>query len=1098
MPLTYRHAVVLLILVFTLASAHVLRAQTQATTGVIEGNVTDPSGAAISGAKVTATNIGTQLERQTTSDSNGFYRVVLLPLGTYRVTVENAGFAKLVLKGVEVTLGATARADAALKIASAGEEVTVVAQGAPVETTKTETSEGLNDLAVQVVPSASRNYLDFLNLTPNVHITQGPDGPEINVNGQKGTQTSFMVDGAGANNKFFGEQRGGQRPVANVSLEAVKEFQVVAEGAAPEFGGSTGAFINVVTKSGSNQLHGSLFELQELGALTQELADGTSLNDYSREQFGGSVGGPIKKDKIFYFGTFEGTFTRYKKNNDLIHCCTVFDSDGIAHFAHAANGGAPVDLNEFFSNNSALGDPSEAGPIPHTNDLQAFLGKVDFVPNSRHTITVRDYFGRSIQDDGTFDVPTFGRTANGLEKDLSNSLIASWTWALSSHLLNEFRFQFARDNRPRSQVLPPDLPDTSIGSCTTGTGEDETPTIGCLGRNFRFGRPFFHPSSVVDKQFQVNDNVSIVHGGHAIKFGINTLNVREANFFQGFARGRMTFDSVEGFLNYVNLGPGFVECSDGTSGTATIGTPTCLSGGSSIVGPLELYLQFAPVGGRTLAQASENDFNQFEAGLFIQDKWQATRGLTISYGLRWDNYNQRPPALDPATTRIGQFLSLPNFPSNGLVPGYHKAFQPRVGIAWDPWNNGKTVIRLNGGVFYSDLPAIIVANGTANNGSIAGTVFEASFFNGFGVAPPAYPNCATGTFTPPACPAPSGDLFDPQVVLFAKNFPYPRTYEGSAWVEREIATGWKVSAGFNYALATHQNRNLLFNAPFATTIGPDGRQLYNASTGPFTGCSPTLPPGIPATTGCGFGSNGQGIATFSNLITADGRALYRGFTAKVDRQFRGRFLLSAYYSYSQTYDDGTTERDQFTFQSSDPNNLTPERGPSPQDQRHTFGLYSVLDLPGHFTWSNSVTAHSRRPRSLLCNFDANGDSVADGDRVFTDGNGNYSCGPGGVGRIINVDGQLVPLVASLTNGHDVGRDSARFDDRGLDWNVHLERPFTFHDRFSFKPSIDIFNLTNNANLLFPSCSELQTCFQGTILQVPGDSRRMQFGARLEW
>jgi len=516
------------------------------------------------------------------------------------------------------------------------------------------------------------------------------------------------------------------------------------------------------------------------------------------------------------------------------------------------------------------------------------------------------------------------------------------------------------------------------------------------------------------------------------------------------------------------------------------------------------------VGGRTLAEASENDFSQFEAGVFAQDKWQVNRKLTISYGLRWDNYNQRQPALDPATTRIGQFLSLPNFPSAGLVPGYHKGFQPRLGIAWDPTGSGKTVIRLNGGVFYSDLPAIIVANGTANNGSIAGTLFSASFLNvpaqefGLGfLVPPVYPNCATGPATSTGCAPPTVDLFDPQVVLFAKNFPYPRTYEGSAWVERQISNAWKVSAGFNYALSTHQNRNLLFNAPCidasgncVTPPGPDGRPTYNGAVGPFSGCSPALPPGLPASPNPNC--SGAGIATFSNVIAADGRALYRGFTAKVDRQFAGKFLLSSYYTYSQTYDDGTTERDQFTFQFSDPLNFAPERGPSPQDQRHTFGLYSVLDLPWHFTWSNTVNAHSRRPRSLLCNFDANNDSIADGDRVFTDGQGNYSCGAGGVGRIINVNGQLIPLVASLSNGHDTGRDVARFNDRGVNWNIHVERPITIHDRFSLKPSIDVFNITNNANLLFPACSELQTCFQGTILQVPGDSRRMQFGARFEW
>jgi hypothetical protein len=1097
MRLTHRFALVLLIFVFALNFANLVEAQTQATTGVIEGNVTDPSGAAVSGAKVTVTNTGTGLERQTTSDSSGFYRVVLLPLGTYRVTVENPGFARLVLKGVEVTLGATARADAALKIASAGEEVTVTAQETPVETSKTETSEGLGELAVKELPSGSRNYLDYLTLTPNVHISQGPDGPQINVNGQKGTETSYMVDGAGANNQFFGEQRGGQRPVANVSLEAVKEFQVVAEGAAPEFGGSTGAFINVVTKSGSNEIHGSLFELQELGGLTSQLADGTSLNDYTREQFGGSLGGPIKKDKVFYFGTFEGTFTRYKKDNRLIHCCTIIDpATGIASFATPAQGGVPIDLNQFFASNFS---DTEAGPIRHTNDLQAFLGKVDWIPNTRHTVTFRDYFARSIQDNGTFDIPTFGRTANGLEKDLSNAFISSWTWAMSGSKLNEFRFQYARESRPRSQVLPPDLPDTSIGSCTTNTGELSAPTtLGCLGDNFRFGRPFFHPSNVIDQQFQVNDNFTIVHGSHAIKFGGNTLNTKEANFFQGFARGRYTFDSVEGFMNFVNLGPGFVECADGTKGTATVGNPTCLAPPFAVEGPISLYLQFVPIGNNTLDQASNNNFNQFISGLYIQDKWQATRGLSISYGLRWDNYNQRGPAIPPSQTRIGQFLGVPGFPSNGLVPGYHKAFQPRLGIAWDPWNNGKTIIRANGGVFFGGLPALIIANGTANNGSIAGTIFAASFLTPFGFGPPAYPNCATGTFAPPSCPTiPNFQPFDPGVVLFGTPFVYPRAYEASIWVEREVASVWKISGGFNYALGTHQNRNQFLDPPFPAGTGPDGRPLYSGG-GPFSGCSPTLPPGLPASA-TNPGCLGQGIQTFSGYIASDGRSLYRGATFKVDRQFRGRFQISGYYTYSQTYDDGTTERDQFTFQFSDPHNLAPERGPAAQDQRHTFGLYGLWNLPGRVTWTNTMNAHSARPRSLLCNFDANGDSVADADRVFTDGAGNYSCGPGGAGRIIDLgDGNRATLVGSLTNGHDTGRNAFRFNDPGFQWNMHVQRPWVFGDRYSLIPSVDIFNITNNANLLYPSCSELQTCLQGTLLSIPGDSRRMQFGARFEW
>jgi hypothetical protein len=1086
--------------------------QTQATTGGIEGTVTDPSGAVVAGAQVTVTNMGTGYAREVTTDSKGYFSAVLLPLGTYSVAVQKSGFAKMLVQNVSVTMGASTRTDMQLKLAAAGVQITVTAAAPLIETTKTETSSGLTELSIQGLPSTSRNYLDYLTLTPNVHVTQGPDGPEINVNGQKGTETSFMVDGAEANSQFFGEQRGGQRPVANVSMEAVKEFQVVAEGAAPEFGHYTGAFINVVTKSGTNRIHGSLFHLQELGALTGELADGTSQKDFSREDFGGSIGGPIKKDKLFYFGTFEGVFTRYKKDNTLVHCCTVTDSStGLASFAAPTTTGAQaVNLGQFMS--SEFGS-QEAGPIPHTNDLQSILGKVDWVPNTHHTVTIRDYFARSIQQNGTFDVPTFGLSANGQEKDFNNALIGSWTWALSPRLLNEFRFQFARENRPRQEnsFL---LPDTTIGPCTQQL-DFEPPTIGCLGRNFRFGQPFFHPSFVIDKQFQITDNISIIHGQHTIKFGFDTLNNVEANFFQGFARGYWEFDTVEGFLNYVNLGPTYVECADGTSGTATVGNATCLSNPGAIVGPLLLFLQFAPAPGLTLQQASTNNFNQFESGLFAQDKWQAMPGLTILYGLRWDNYNQRGPILPPSQTRIGQFLGIPSFPSNGLVPGYHKAFQPRLGIAWDPRNNGKTVIRLNAGVFFGGLPAIIVANGTANNGSIASTAFAASFLNGFtsdtfALTPP-YPQCITGTFTPPVCPVPTSPFFDPQVVLFGKGFVYPRTYEGSIGFEQEMSKNWKVSASFNYALATHQNRTELFNFPPFSGFGVDGRALYqgDGGLGPFSGCSSSLAglglPASPENPDC----LGAGIATFSNVIRSDGRSLYRGFTVKVDHPFSRNFLLSGYYTYSRTYDDGTSERDQFTDPFSDPVLLKPEYGPSPQDQRHNFGFYSVWNLPWHITWSNTMYAHSARPTSLLCNFDANGDSSANGDRVFTDGKGHYSCGsnvniPGTtLHRVIQVNGQLVPLTGSdgaggLVNGHDTGRDTSRFADVGFDWDMRIQRDWTFADRYKLEPSVEIFNLTDNSNLLFPACSELQSCLQGTILQIPGQSRRAQLGLRFEW
>jgi len=1092
---------VLSVLLLTTGSAW---AQSQATTGVIEGTVTDPSGAVVPGAQLTVTHTGTGFERRVTSDADGFYRAILLPLGPYRVTAEHAGFARLVLEDIEVTLGKSVRVDVQLRIAAAGEQVVVTAEEPLVAVAQTETSDGLTEQAVHQLPTGSRNYLDYLTLTPNVHISMGTDGPQINVNGQKGVQTSFQVDGAGANNTFFGEQRGGQRPVANVVLEAVKEFQVVSEGAPPEFGGYSGAFINVVTKSGTNDVHGSVFYLQEAGALTWSLADNTRWRDYHREQSGASIGGPIKKDKLFFFGAYEQVFGSFNKANDLVHCCVTFPGR-VATRTSPTAGGQLFDLGDFFS--SAGFGSQEHGPIFHSNDLQAFLVKGDWHPNPDHTLTARHYFARSIQENGTFDVTTFGRTANGEEFSRSNAFIASWTWAFSPTHLNEFRFQYARDWRPREHVRPPDLPDTSIGGCTELGEFGLTPTTGCIefqgesGRNFRFGRPFFHPNSVLDEQFQWNDNFSIIHGRHNIKVGFSIYHIRVKNFFQGFARGRYTFSTVEGFLNYVNFGPTFVECVTPLGVFETSPTGVCPTPGSFITGPLLLFLQFTPIGTHTIEEASNNNFNQNEQGLFIQDTWQARPGLTITYGLRWDNYNQRGPIIPPDQTLIGQFLPDPLFPSDGKVPGYHRAFQPRLGIAWDPWNDGKTVIRLNGGVFFSRLPALMIANGTANNGSLAGTVFFASFFNAFGLpflVPPPYPDCVLGPFTPPACPTdPAVQPFDPLVVLFDRDFVYPRTYQGSVWVEREIARDWAISMGFNYAHATHLNRVAAFNHPpigdfDLLTPGiqpvPDGRTFYAFGPGPFSS----------------GGTNGpaifsQGIAQFSGLISSKASSLYRAFTIKLDKKFSQGFLLTGHYTYSQDEDDDSNERDQFTFQFSDPINFAPERGPSNRDQRHRFSLYALWNLPWGISWSNTFVAASARPRSLLCNFDANGDLVSDGDRVFTDGAGNYSCGPAGTGRVVQLDpGQFTTLVPTLTGGFDTGRNRFRRNDKQFDWSMRLQKTWTFHERYNLIPMLEIFNITNNNNFRFPVCDELRSCLLGTFLQIPGEPTRVRLGMRFEW
>ena len=232
--------------------------QSQATTGVVEGTVSDPSGAPVPGATVLVQNTATNFDRTVVTDQDGRFRALLLPLGPYKVTVSLPGFATLVRDGIVLSVGQAANLALTLKVSSLQEEVVVTADSPVIETTRAEGADRINQAAIKGLPNNGRNFLDFTKLTPGVSIVQGPDGDELTVNGQKGIQNNVSVDGADFNNPFFGEQRGGQRPAFTFNLDAVQEVVVVAEGANAEFGRSNGGFINVVTKSGTNNGSGTL------------------------------------------------------------------------------------------------------------------------------------------------------------------------------------------------------------------------------------------------------------------------------------------------------------------------------------------------------------------------------------------------------------------------------------------------------------------------------------------------------------------------------------------------------------------------------------------------------------------------------------------------------------------------------------------------------------------------------------------------------------------------------------------------------------------------------------------------------------------------
>src|SRR5438445_11224405 len=288
-----------------------LSAQSQATTGIIRGVVVDPNGAPVNAASVTVRDVQTNFTRTLATDDKGVFVASLLPLGTYDVVAKGVGFSQATRTGIPVRVGETVD----LKLALAAVELApvVVEGGQSVgEASKVATSDRLPAEAVTNLPNNGRNFLNLTLLTPNVAIVQGPDGDELTVAGQRGIHNNVSVDGADFNNPFFGEQRGGQRPAFTFNLDAVQELVVVAGGANAEFGRSSGGFVNVITKSGTNEVRGSLHYFGKFDAVsgTPEHTSPTGAitrfePDFSQNQFGFTLGGPIKRDKAFFFLTYD-------------------------------------------------------------------------------------------------------------------------------------------------------------------------------------------------------------------------------------------------------------------------------------------------------------------------------------------------------------------------------------------------------------------------------------------------------------------------------------------------------------------------------------------------------------------------------------------------------------------------------------------------------------------------------------------------------------------------------------------------------------------------------------------------------------------------
>ena len=888
-----------------------LHGQAQATTGVIRGTITDTTGRALAGASVTLRNVETNAERVLTTNERGAYVATLLRVGTYDLAARALGFQEAKRAGRVLRLGETLDESFSLIPQVVRLQEITVAGVPPVDVTQSEGATRLGVEAVEGLPNNGRNIFNFVKLTPNVAIVQGPDGDEISVGGQRGIHNNVSVDGADFNNPFFGEQRGGQRPAFTFNLDAVQDFVVVADGANAEFGRSSGGFINVITKSGTNEFHGSAHYFGKYDALSADFShtfpSGSTSGfspDFRQHQFGATVGGPLVRDRAFFFLAYdqqEYSETKQKTREALIDPRLL----------------AFVDTATFGSTTTPL--KGEFGPISRTNDANALLAKLDFRLSPKHNATLKYNYTRSSQDNGTFDVDTWGRSSNATENDHSHAVNGSLTSVFSSALSNEFRFQWAREDRPRPYP----------GAINPATGRPFPDTdIDSLG-GFRIGMPFFIPlHTAYDYRLQLVDNISVVRGNHLFKFGAEWNRTGVNQTFLGFANGRISFNTVDGFLNYVANGPGYVECSDGSSNT----TGSCPGG--AIVGPVNLYLQQAGVPPLTVEQAGTQTIIQHELAVFLQDSWKPRSNLTLNYGLRWEAQIE-PSLITPIADLfyapfIGQTVTNASgdhtFPGDGTIPSDYAMFQPRFGFAWDVKGDARNVLRGNAGLYYARVPGLNLASARSTDGSRGQTLFAsdpASAFVGF---PPAY-----GALLP----SPAGGPFQPEVYVFDKDFENPRTFNATVSFEREIVNGLWGSLSYTHARTDHLTR------------------LVNANDPVF---------GAPWATGL---AGGNGLGTV-HTVQSTAKSRYNGITAEVKRSLNPRLQFQVNYTLSFDKSDDDNERDPFTFRYARADSLQAEYNWSDRDQRHRFNAWVLAVLPGDFYLNNRVSAYSAQPVSESC------------------------------------------------------------------------------------------------------------------------------------
>ncbi len=1040
-------------------------AQAGSLTAEIKGRITDPNGAVVNGATVTLTDPDKGVSRTATTDSQGEYRFLTLTPGTYQLKVEAGGFSSQLKNGIQVTVGQTSDQNFSLKVGDTTAIVEVTGDAPLIETDRSQQSTTISERFIRELPIDRRDYLTFTLLSPGVvdsnaladntdfRVAQTPQSG-ISFYGNNGRGNSITVDGAEAN-----DQGGGVR--ANLSQEAVQEFQINRSSYNAEFGGASGGVINIVAKTGKNKVYGSAFAYFRQQSLDSGdpfalVLDGSTLTrvkpDANRQQFGVTVGGPFARDKTFFFGAYEGLRRRESSAVPLLTSLSIFQPTGaqntILNTLAASTDPTPVPCVtgvavsraqcagilrplltadqptiDLFRNNSGI--------FPFPSDSHNFSFRVDHIPSSSNSFYVSYRFNdREDGNQSTRALLGFSRSNN--VKVLDHNIIGSWTHIFGSNSTNELRVQgnynelFVESNDPNG------------------------PELNVAGFGF-FNRDIFLPSFNFDRRYLITDDFTIDSGDHRLKFGGSFL-LRDGFFdSRTFFSGRFGFGTLPGGL----VSPQLATTTVNALQSLDLGLPQSYQQGFG-----------DPVVGAKLPYYS----------VYGQDTWKAFPNLTLNFGLRYEIDVRRQP-LRTSYGNVG----------------------PRVGFAFSPYDDNKTIIRGGYGLFYAQIPFVIdyvvqslneidgvrqipqvlttlnAANPLAINGPI--NIFRTlRAQNVIGIP------TTTRTITP-------ADLTqfglnvsqtgprNPLTVIFREDPTYrnPRAQQGSLGVEQDFGQGFSLGVSYVWALTQFITRardiNLL-NRP----ISARGIREWSAASG----CA-----------GAAIFTCFRDPNLFQEIIyEAASSANYNGLIVEFQKQFGRNVSIAGNYTYSEANDQVTDYNSD--FRAFDQLDTSPEYSLSAFDQRHKFVIYAILQSP----WKNAVLrdftltpifrANSGRPFNLLSGSDVNGDRSTNGDRplLTTDG--------------INFQGPIARNVG-------LGPDFQTFD-------LRVAKKIGFTETVSLELTAEAFNLFNRLN--FGSVNNTVGPTFATTEGIRGrsdvspstalgftsafDPRRIQLGAKLRF